>query len=214
MTKVALYARVSTDDKGQSIENQIDAMRIYCQNIDWDFEEFSDEESGRTMDRPGFNEMISSIDRFDGVVVWHADRFARNVSEGLHEVDNILSLGLFFEISDGGIQIHQYPMPSSVRLILTMLFAFAEFESYQHGERVRAGMNRLKEEIEENGYYVSRRTGNKITKIGRPGIAEHLDINEIMRLRDEGMSLQEIADRLGSKKTTILYRIKRYTEKR
>lgn len=213
MTKVALYARVSTDDKGQTVENQLDAMRNYCKNMEWEYQEFSDEESGRTMDRPHYNEMISALSDFDGVVVWHADRFARNVSEGLREVDNILSLGIFFEISDGGIQIHQYPMPSSVRLILTMLFAFAEFESYQHGERVKAGMNRMMEEIQQKGYYISRKTGNRVSRIGRPGAAENLDIHDIMRMRDEGYSLQEIADKMGSKKSTILYRIQKYTEK-
>jgi hypothetical protein len=48
MPKVAIYARVSTKDKGQSIDNQLPDLRRYAEAHGWDiYKEYAEEESGR-----------------------------------------------------------------------------------------------------------------------------------------------------------------------
>lgn len=44
--RVALYLRVSTDDKGQTVENQRSPLKDFCHAQDWsDVHEYADEAS-------------------------------------------------------------------------------------------------------------------------------------------------------------------------
>ncbi len=82
--KVSLYARVSTTDKGQDPELQLRELRDYCQRRGWDVAgEYVDVGvSGAKDSRPELNRLMADASRrkFDGVVVWKFDRFARSVS--------------------------------------------------------------------------------------------------------------------------------------
>jgi hypothetical protein len=54
--RVAIYARVSTDDKGQDPENQLRQLREWCATCDHTIvNEYVDYESGRKADREQFN---------------------------------------------------------------------------------------------------------------------------------------------------------------
>jgi DNA invertase Pin-like site-specific DNA recombinase len=44
--KVAIYARVSTFDKGQDPLTQLLPLRQFCDRAEWDYEEFVDHGSG------------------------------------------------------------------------------------------------------------------------------------------------------------------------
>ena len=44
---------------------------------------FTDEASGRTMDRPGWQDLMSRVQPGDTVVVAFLDRFSRNFEEGV-----------------------------------------------------------------------------------------------------------------------------------
>ena len=85
--KVALYARVSSEkqaEKDLSISAQLKSMREYAQRHEYQVaREFIDEaESGRTVDRPAFREMIALAKTkqspFEAILVWKLSRFARN----------------------------------------------------------------------------------------------------------------------------------------
>src|SRR5690349_13298693 len=78
--KVALYARVSTKDKGQDTENQLLQLREYCQRQGWTVaEEFIDQKTGRTSDREAFQRLFTGAyqKQFDLVLFWALDRFSR-----------------------------------------------------------------------------------------------------------------------------------------
>lgn len=47
MADVAIYARVSTDDKGQDVENQLMQLRNYCKAKEYNiYKEYSEEVTG------------------------------------------------------------------------------------------------------------------------------------------------------------------------
>ena len=61
MTKrVALYARVSTKDKGQDHENQLIQLRAFAKTQDWSIvHEYVDKASGKRSDREQFQKMFA-----------------------------------------------------------------------------------------------------------------------------------------------------------
>ncbi len=80
--RVAVYARVSTSD--QSTESQLLDLRRYVRERGWElFNEFCDNgESGTTDSRPALNELMDAAKKrkFDAVLVWRFDRFARSTA--------------------------------------------------------------------------------------------------------------------------------------
>jgi len=89
--KVALYARVSSErqDIDLSISAQLKAMREYAsRNGQTVVKEYVDEaESGRSIDRPGFRQMIVAARQkpspFEAILVWKLSRFARNREDSI-----------------------------------------------------------------------------------------------------------------------------------
>jgi len=78
--RAALYARVSTKDKGQDSENQLAQLRQFCAANHWPIAaEFVDHVSGKRSDREQFQAMFASASRreFDYLVTWALDRLSR-----------------------------------------------------------------------------------------------------------------------------------------
>ena len=80
--RVAIYARVSTDDKGQDPENQLRELRAWCSNSDHTIvQEYIDRQSGRrgADKRQQFAALLEAAARrkFDCVLFWALDRFSR-----------------------------------------------------------------------------------------------------------------------------------------
>lgn len=63
---IILYARVSTDeqaDQGYSLETQLDNCREYAISLGYlDLVEIQDDESGKTLDRPGLIKLMHVVD--------------------------------------------------------------------------------------------------------------------------------------------------------
>jgi DNA invertase Pin-like site-specific DNA recombinase len=73
MTTVALYARVSTKDKGQSTENQLPELRRFARAHDYTiYKEHVEQESGGTGKRSEFQAHFADAHqrRFDLVLFW------------------------------------------------------------------------------------------------------------------------------------------------
>ena len=81
MTKrVALYARVSTKDKGQDHENQLVQLRAFAKTQKWQIvHEYVDKASGKRSDREQFDKMFAAASRrvFDVLAFWSLDRLSR-----------------------------------------------------------------------------------------------------------------------------------------
>src|ERR1700742_3472104 len=100
INRVALYARVSTTDKGQDTTNQLIALREYCAAQAWAItHEYIDEATGTNSDRTKFKAMLSDSSRrmFDAVVVWKLDRLSREgIGQTFQHIRRLLSNGVQF----------------------------------------------------------------------------------------------------------------------
>ena len=75
------YARVSkADDDSKNLETQLRELATHGIRRDL---VFTDEVSGRTMDRTGWKDLMARVQPGDTIVVAFLDRFSRNFKEGV-----------------------------------------------------------------------------------------------------------------------------------
>ena len=179
-TRVAIYARVSTPDgKGQSPEMQLRELREHCERRGWTISgEYVDRMTGAKDSRPELDRLMADAHkrRFDVVIVWKFDRFARSVSHLLRALETFKALRIDF-VS------YSEQMDTSTpagKMVFTVLGAVAELERSLIAERVRAGL---------------RNARAKGRKLGRPRVA--VDVSQVARLRSQGASWREISKELG-----------------
>jgi DNA invertase Pin-like site-specific DNA recombinase len=192
--RIAIYARVSTLNNGQSPQMQLRELREYCKRRGWQIaDEYVDKGiSGAKDSRPELNRLMADAHkrRFDAVVVWKFDRFARSVSHLLRALENFQALGIQFVSLSESLDTST---PAG-KMVFTVLGAVAELERSLIGERVRAGL---------------RNARAKGIRLGRPRC--EVDVAEIRRLRAEGQSWGAIGRALGVSKATALYRVVKNT---
>ena len=97
-TRVAIYGRVSTRDKGQEVENQLAQLREFAAKQGWTIScEYADRESGAKRNRIEFQEMFrdAAHRRFDLLLFWSLDRFTREgVLETLTPLNRLTGAGV------------------------------------------------------------------------------------------------------------------------
>src|SRR5215831_1199940 len=187
--RVAIYARVSTANNGQDPAMQTRELREYIERRCWHLAgEYVDVGiSGAKEKRPELDRLMSDAHRrrFDAVVVWRFDRFARSVSHLLRALDTFRALGIeFVSFSE--------QMDTSTptgKMVFTVLGAVAELERSLIVERVKAGL---------------RNARAKGKRLGRPRVA--VDSARIGHLRAQGLSWAKIAAQLGIGEGTV-YRL-------
>jgi DNA invertase Pin-like site-specific DNA recombinase len=126
--KVAIYARVSTANNGQSPEMQLRELREYCERRGWSVAgEYVDLGiSGTKEKRPELDRLMADAHkrRFDVIAVCRFDRFARSTSHLLRALEQFRALGIDFvsysEQMDTGT-------PTG-KMVFTVLGAVAELE--------------------------------------------------------------------------------------
>jgi DNA invertase Pin-like site-specific DNA recombinase len=181
--RVGVYARVSTN-LGQSPEMQLRELREYCKKRSWIIAgEYVDRGiSGAQDSRPELNRLMADAHRrrFDVVVVWKFDRFARSVAHLLRALETFRALGIEFVSLSEQVDTST---PTG-KMVFTVLAAVAELERSLIGERVKAGL---------------RNAVAKGRKLGRPPL-KALSNSDIQRLRQErrnGGSFKSIAQKHG-----------------
>ena|SRR2546422_4210405 len=183
--KVAIYARVSTTN-GQDPELQLRELREYCPRRGWEVAgEYVDVGiSGAREQRQQLNRLIADAHRrrFDAVVVWKFDRFARSVSHLLRALETFRSLGIEFVSLSEQVDTST---PTG-KMVFTVLGAVAELERSLIAERVRAGL---------------RNARAKGKTLGRPRVA--VDAARIASLRAQGLSWATISEKLGVGEGTV-----------
>lgn len=132
MSKIIGYCRVSTKGQleGNSIEEQRKSIIERYSNA-----EIVEESYSGAKERKIFNDVLSSLDEGDTLVVTKLDRFCRSTKEGLEYIDKLMNRGVKIHILNMGL-IEDTPMG---RLIVTNLLAFAEFERAMIIERTQSG---------------------------------------------------------------------------
>lgn len=143
--KAAIYARISTANKGQNTETQLLELRKYCDDQGWPYTEYVDiGSSGATMDRPALKRLQKDIHyhRINTVVIFKFDRLARNIREllnlahdwGQRNVALVSTTEKIDTTSPGGY------------LVFVTLGIVAEFERNTLIERINAGLDRARHE--------------------------------------------------------------------
>jgi len=172
--KIAIYARVSTTN-GQDPELQLRELREYCQRRGWQVvTEYVDVGiSGAKEKRPHLDKLVADAHRrrFDAVVVWRFDRFARSVSHLLRALETFRALGVEFVSLSEQVDTST---PTG-KMIFTVLGAVAELERSLIAERVRAGL---------------RNARAKGRRLGRPRKA--VDAARVAQMRAQGASWRAI----------------------
>ena len=139
--RVAIYTRVSTIDKGQTLEQQEVPLIDYCKQQGWEYEVFKDFASGMKESRPELDKMMQRIRKkeFDIVLVFRLDRLGRNLKHLLQLVEEFqnLKIRLIFhtqQIDTGTAQ---------GMFFLQILGAAAEFERQLLRERIKNKLDYL-----------------------------------------------------------------------
>lgn len=188
MKRAVIYARVSTLAQDETM--QLEELRELAKRHKWDIvTEYIDKGvSGSKESREQLDKLMKDATRkkFDVVMVWKFDRFARSMKHLVTALDEFRVLGIDF-VS------HQEAIDTSTamgRVMFGIIASMAEFERELIRERVKAGLEKLK------------RRG---VKLGRR--ETEFDVREAITLRNEGVSWGEIAKRLGVSKTVVYRRL-------
>lgn len=184
-TRVALYARVSTDH--QSTEAQLRELRAIAEARGWDVvAEYVDagvSGSKRLQDRPKGGALLRDATRrrFDVVAAWSVDRLGRSLQDLVGTLAELQGLQL-------DLYLHHQAVDTKTpagRALFGMLGVFAEFERSMIVDRVKAGMARAQAKGTKSG-----------RPIGRPQVDPKLAA-KVAELRSQGVGMLKAAKLAG-----------------
>lgn len=181
--RVAIYTRVSTGD--QNADLQKTELAEYSQWRRWEVAgTYSDVISGAKDSRPALNKLMADAKRgrFDVVLCWKFDRFARNTRFLLESLEEFNALGIDFVSTQDSVDTST---PTG-KMTFTVLAAVAELERNTIRERVIAGQR------------AAKRRG---VRFGRPTVA--VDSERVTELREQGLSWRAISAQMGLAKDTL-----------
>jgi DNA invertase Pin-like site-specific DNA recombinase len=185
--RVAIYARVSTKDKGQDTENQLQQLREFAERHGTIYQVYTDHESGGKADRTAFKTLLLEAyqQQFDLVVFWRLDRFSR---EGA-----LATLRYLKELKDHGVNYKSFTEPYLDSLgpfgdvIVSMLATIAAQDLIKISENTQAALAKKKA------------AG---VKLGTPGKSP-AQIEQIHRLKSNGLSNYAICKALNMSASTV-----------
>src|SRR5579872_2832258 len=169
--RTALYARCSTDK--QDADMQLREFKEYCLHRKWELAgEYVDTGiSGSKERRPELDRLMADAKKrkFDAVVVYRFDRFARSTRHLLNALAEFQALGIEFISLHEGIDTST---PNG-KFMFSILAAVAELERSIIRERVVSGVRTAKA---------------KGKTLGRPRVS--VDAAKVQLLRSQGRSLR------------------------
>ena len=176
--KVAIYARVSTDE--QTVDPQLRDLREYAANRGWrDVEEFVDVGvSGAKDSRPAWNHLWDAIQkgRVKVLIVHALDRLGRSLPHLVKILSTLVERDVVLVSFRENIDLST----STGRMVAGLFSVLADYELSIIRERTKAGMR------------AARARGSQIGPKKRP-----FDNEKATRLRDQGWGQIRIARELG-----------------
>jgi DNA invertase Pin-like site-specific DNA recombinase len=189
MSKLYGYCRVSTKGQleGNGIEVQQQEILVKYNNAELHMEQYS----GKTTDRPVFNDLINKLQSGDTLVVTKLDRLARNTVEGIAIVEKLFEKGVSVHVLNVGLLENT----SMGKFFLTTLLAVAEMERNTIIERTQAGKEIAKT---KEGF-----------KEGRPKSYTDTQINYALDLIQQGNSYTSVVKMTQISKATLTRAMKK-----
>lgn len=179
------YRRVSSQEQSRSglgLGAQEEAITSACSRFGWDLVEVITDraESGKSLDRPGFQQVLHRIANgdADALVVSRLDRATRSVADFARLLEWLEQAGAAFVALDLAIDTST---PAG-RLVANVFASVAEWERAVIGERTKQGMA------------VRKAAGESIS---RPSIQGTALAKRIRSMRGAGKTYQAIADKLN-----------------
>ena len=192
MEKVAIYARVSTDEQRESLGEQKRILIEWCKEKKYDIVEiYEDIQSGKDTSRTDFQRMMNDVTNnyhtYKTVVILKLDRLSRSLKDLIATVDcfNEHKIGLVSK-DDSAIDT----TTSQGRLIFNIFGSLAEFERELIGYRTGIGMKRAQRE-------------GKLCHRPR----KEINIDKVKKAIEDGYTLKEIARMQGMSFVTLKKRM-------
>ncbi|MEQ8637154.1 recombinase family protein [Gimesia maris] len=186
---IAIYVRVSS--KTQDHRSQLPDLERWADSQDEPIKWYKDKASGKTMNRPGWNELESNIrsGKVSQVVVWRLDRLGRTAS-GLTSLFDELQIRKVNLVSiKDGLDLST----AAGRLMANVLASVAQYDNEVRSERQAAGIAKAKAQGKKWGGS-KKGTRTKVTD----------DRIEIIRhMKEKGKPITAIAKAVGLSRPTI-----------
>ena len=168
------YARVSkADDDAKNLETQLRLLADHGIRRDLIF---TDVASGRTMNRPGWQDLMSRIQPGDTVVVAFLDRFSRHFEEGVRIQAELTQRNIGIVALRENIDSRD--SSAAGKYFRRAMLALGAYQVDATSERIRDGQARARGE--------GRR-------IGRPPVLSTEQMEQCRRMSGEGAGLRHIA---------------------
>ena len=193
--RCAIYCRVSTSTKDQTTENQLLALKSYCERMGYEIVKiYEDEVSGaKTREkRPAYNEMCQDafLKKFDTIIGWDVSRFGRSMREFVSFLADMDDKGINVVAVKNGLDMGS----SSGRMMMKLIGVLEEWNREMLIERTNAGLARAK----ANG-----------TKLGRKKTVTDDMTSKIIELRNAQKSIRAIASEVGVSTATVQRELKK-----
>jgi len=148
---------------------------------------FTDKASGKDIERPQLEQLLSFVREGDTVVIHSMDRLARNLDDFRSIVNDLIERKVKVEFVKEGLTFTGEDSPMAI-LMLSVMGAFAEFERSLIKERQREGIEAAK----KRGAYKGRKKSlSKDT------------INELIQRIDNGETKTDLAKEYGISRETL-----------
>ena len=170
------YARVSTSR--QALDSQVCALQaagVIPHRI------FTDQVSGRTLERPGLNTLQLKVEKGDVVLVRKLDRLGRDTADMIRLIQEFDQAGVAIRFLDDGITTEG----TMGRMVVTILSAVAQAER----ERILERTNEGRLEAKANGVRMGR----------KPSIDRDL----VLKLHRKGLGATKIARQMKIGRSTV-----------
>lgn len=192
--RCALYVRTSTSDR-QDTAMQIRDLESYAKTRGWNVVKVFEDKgfTGTNSNRPALKALLcdARARKFDLILVWRLDRFGRSLREIVLMLQDLADYGVEFCSLKDSLDLST----SQGKLMLHIVAAFAQYEAEIIKSRVRSGLENAKA---------------KGQKLGRP---KKRNDAEIKRLREEGLSIRQIAKQLGISPAAVQRALKKPVSK-
>ena len=183
MSKVALYARVSTNEQNENL--QIMTLVNIAKNRNYDFVTYKDKATGRDLNRPAWSRLIKDVraGNIDTILVTSLDRISRSLIDLENTMIILKQYNVKLEILNMGVI---NPTDPNSRLTINLFGIFAEWEKNLISKRTKEALAEKKKQG---------------IRLGRP--SRDIPYHKIALMRIDKMKWDDIAKAVNIPRTTL-----------